>query len=172
MVIAHDFTGASDIANTLTKGIAPEDDLRAAQFPGIPDTPAPPDIEAGVVSLKSRTAPRDQAVADSVCPSPVTGSGMRADRVQVLLDVRLHQGRKHRPGRRSFGERAECGPCRLLPSIPDHRTNGLSRDAFCWGQAAQRVGDGKPPAHAHDGRGHSAVAGASNAGVCGAPAAP
>ncbi len=64
--IADDFTGASDIANTLAKGIAPEGGLHTAQFPGVPDGPAPEGIEAGVVSLKSRTAPLDDAKADSL----------------------------------------------------------------------------------------------------------
>ncbi|MEJ6393230.1 3-oxo-tetronate kinase [Gymnodinialimonas sp. 2305UL16-5] len=65
-VIADDFTGASDIANTLAKGISPEGGLRTAQFAGVPDRSAPGDVDAGVVSLKSRTAPKDAAVADSI----------------------------------------------------------------------------------------------------------
>ncbi len=65
-VIADDFTGASDIANTLAKGVEPEGGLRTAQFPGIPTTPADEEIEAGVISLKSRTAPTEEAVADSL----------------------------------------------------------------------------------------------------------
>ncbi len=65
-VIADDFTGASDIANTLAKGVEPEGGLRTAQFPGIPDTPVDKEIEAGVVSLKSRTAPVEESVADSL----------------------------------------------------------------------------------------------------------
>nr|WP_321250676.1 3-oxo-tetronate kinase [uncultured Ruegeria sp.] len=64
--IADDFTGASDIANTLAKGVEPEGGLRTAQFPGIPTTPANEEIEAGVISLKSRTAPVEEAVADSL----------------------------------------------------------------------------------------------------------
>ncbi len=65
-VIADDFTGASDIANTLAKGVEPEGGLRTAQFPGIPTTSADKEIEAGVISLKSRTAPVEEAVADSL----------------------------------------------------------------------------------------------------------
>ncbi|NOC94252.1 3-oxo-tetronate kinase [Ruegeria sp. HKCCD6604] len=65
-VIADDFTGASDIANTLAKGVEPEGGLRTAQFTGIPTTPADEAIEAGVISLKSRTAPVDEAVANSL----------------------------------------------------------------------------------------------------------
>ncbi|MEM6303504.1 MAG: 3-oxo-tetronate kinase [Pseudomonadota bacterium] len=65
-VIADDFTGASDVANTLAKGMAPEGGLRTAQYAGVPSASASPEIEAGVVSLKSRTAPVEEAVADSL----------------------------------------------------------------------------------------------------------
>lgn len=64
-VIADDFTGASDIANTISKGLAPGGGLRTAQFLGVPETDAPVGIEAGVVALKSRTI----AVADAVAQS-------------------------------------------------------------------------------------------------------
>ncbi len=65
-VIADDFTGASDIANTLAKGVAPEGGLRTAQFPGIPTAAVSPEIEAGVISLKSRSAPVKEAVSESL----------------------------------------------------------------------------------------------------------
>jgi len=65
-VIADDFTGGSDIANTLAKGVEPEGGLRTAQFPGIPDAPADPAIEAGVISLKSRSIPAREAVRQSL----------------------------------------------------------------------------------------------------------
>ncbi|WP_142850399.1 3-oxo-tetronate kinase [Telmatospirillum sp. J64-1] len=59
--IGDDFTGSSDLANTLAKG-----GMRTVQFNGIPDAPAEADIEAGVVALKTRTAPVEQAVAESL----------------------------------------------------------------------------------------------------------
>lgn len=65
-VIADDFTGASDIANTIAKGVAPNGGLCTAQFLGVPRTAAPADIEAGVVALKSRTIPAEEAVAQSL----------------------------------------------------------------------------------------------------------
>jgi uncharacterized protein YgbK (DUF1537 family) len=65
-VIADDFTGASDIANTIAKGVAPNGGLRTAQFLGVPKTAVSADVEAGVVSLKSRTIPVDEAVAQSL----------------------------------------------------------------------------------------------------------
>ncbi|WP_179379056.1 3-oxo-tetronate kinase [Jannaschia marina] len=65
-VIADDFTGASDIANTLSKGLPGSGGLRTAQFSGRPEEAADPTIEAGVIALKSRTAPVEQAVGDSL----------------------------------------------------------------------------------------------------------
>ncbi|MFJ1311505.1 3-oxo-tetronate kinase [Agrobacterium sp. P15N1-A] len=65
-VIADDFTGASDIANTISKGLPGQGGLKTAQFLGIPFKDAPVDIEAGVVSLKSRSIPAEQAIEQSL----------------------------------------------------------------------------------------------------------
>jgi 3-dehydrotetronate 4-kinase len=59
--IADDFTGASDLANTLAKG-----GMATMQFVGVPSGPAPAGCEAGVVALKSRTIPVADAVAQSL----------------------------------------------------------------------------------------------------------
>lgn len=55
--VGDDFTGSSDLANTLAKG-----GMKVTQYSGIPDGPAAADVEAGVVALKSRTIPKDEAV--------------------------------------------------------------------------------------------------------------
>ncbi len=65
-VIADDFTGASDIANTLTKGLPGEGGLLTAQYMGVPRDAAQSDVEAGVVALKSRSIPAEDAVAQSL----------------------------------------------------------------------------------------------------------
>jgi len=65
-VIADDFTGASDIANTLAKGIPGQRGLRTTQFVGLPSRPASSDVEAGVISLKSRSSPASEAIAQSL----------------------------------------------------------------------------------------------------------
>ena len=65
-VIADDFTGASDIANTISKGLPCQGGLKTAQFLGIPSEDAAADIEAGVVSLKSRSVPAEQAIEQSL----------------------------------------------------------------------------------------------------------
>ncbi|MCE7030625.1 3-oxo-tetronate kinase [Jiella avicenniae] len=59
--IGDDFTGSSDLANTLAKG-----GMRVVQYSGVPDAPADPSVEAGVVALKSRTVPVDKAVSASL----------------------------------------------------------------------------------------------------------
>ncbi|MCA3563363.1 MAG: four-carbon acid sugar kinase family protein [Methylocystis sp.] len=59
--IADDFTGASDLANTLAKG-----GMATTQFVGVPAHAAAAECEAGVISLKSRTIPPDDAVRQSL----------------------------------------------------------------------------------------------------------
>jgi 3-dehydrotetronate 4-kinase len=59
--IADDFTGASDLANTLTK-----EGMPSVQFVGIPDRAAPADCHAGIVALKTRTIPVREAIAQSL----------------------------------------------------------------------------------------------------------
>lgn len=64
-VIADDFTGASDIANTISKGLPGQGGLRTVQFLGIPKSDAASDVEAGVISLKSRSIPAEEAIEQS-----------------------------------------------------------------------------------------------------------
>lgn len=59
-VIADDFTGATDVASMLVRA-----GMRTVQVMDMTDD-APPDADAVVVALKSRTAPVHEAVADSV----------------------------------------------------------------------------------------------------------
>lgn len=55
--IGDDFTGSSDLANTLARG-----GMRVVQYNGIPRGTAASTVEAGVVALKTRTAPVAEAV--------------------------------------------------------------------------------------------------------------
>ncbi len=59
--IGDDFTGSSDLANTLAKG-----GMKVVQYSGVPAAPAAADVEAGVIALKSRTNPPAEAVAQSL----------------------------------------------------------------------------------------------------------
>jgi len=55
--IGDDFTGSSDLGNTLTRA-----GMRTVQYVGVPDGPAAADVEAGIVALKSRSIPVEEAV--------------------------------------------------------------------------------------------------------------
>jgi uncharacterized protein YgbK (DUF1537 family) len=59
--IADDFTGASDLANTLAKG-----GMETVQFAGRPRSAAVPACEAGVIALKTRSIPAADAVRQSL----------------------------------------------------------------------------------------------------------
>lgn len=59
--IGDDFTGSSDLANTLARS-----GMRTVQYVGVPDRPASTGVEAGVVALKSRSIPARDAVAQSL----------------------------------------------------------------------------------------------------------
>jgi len=59
--IGDDFTGSSDLANTLAK-----QGMYTVQYTGVPDVAAAPDVEAGVIALKSRSIPVEEAVRQSL----------------------------------------------------------------------------------------------------------
>ncbi len=59
--IGDDFTGSSDLANTLAKG-----GMRTVQYNGVPVTDTDPSVEAGVVALKTRTISAEEAVKQSL----------------------------------------------------------------------------------------------------------
>ena len=59
--IGDDFTGSSDLANTLAKG-----GMRTVQYTGIPQTQAGDEVQAGVVALKSRSIDPAKAVERSL----------------------------------------------------------------------------------------------------------
>lgn len=59
--IGDDFTGSSDLGLALAEG-----GMRTVQYVGVPDTPAAPEVEAGIVALKSRSLPAHDAVRQSL----------------------------------------------------------------------------------------------------------
>ena len=59
--IADDFTGATDLANNLVRA-----GMRVVQAIGVPAQALETDADAVVVALKSRTLPRDEAIAQSL----------------------------------------------------------------------------------------------------------
>jgi uncharacterized protein YgbK (DUF1537 family) len=66
-VIADDFTGATDVASMLVRA-----GMRTVQLLGVPHGP-PPDADAVVIALKSRTIP----VADTSAVDRCLGTGRR-----------------------------------------------------------------------------------------------
>ena len=75
--VADDFTGATDLANTLVK-----EGLRVVQIIGVPSEDADiGDAQAVVVALKSRTAP----VAEAVGQSRAAAHWLRLMGAQVVL---------------------------------------------------------------------------------------
>ena len=70
--IADDFTGATDLANTLVKG-----GMSAVQVIGVPDGPLP-EADAVIIALKIRTAPVAEAVSQSLAAcDALTRAGAR-----------------------------------------------------------------------------------------------
>lgn len=59
--IGDDFTGSSDLGNTLTKA-----GMRTVQYVGVPRDAAAANVEAGVIALKSRSIPVQDAVRQSL----------------------------------------------------------------------------------------------------------
>src|SRR6476660_8960311 len=90
--IADDYTGASDLANTLTRC-----GLRTVQTIGVPsDDLALPEVDAVVVSLKSRSIEAGLAVTRS--REAEKWLRRRSRPVQDLLDLRFHRRRQYRHG--------------------------------------------------------------------------
>ena len=82
--IADDFTGATDLANTLTRR-----GMHTVQTIGIPKGAAP-QADAVVVALKSRTIPAAEAVAQSLAACRwLKATWRKADLLQILLDLRF-----------------------------------------------------------------------------------
>ena len=165
-VIADDFTGASDIANTLAKGLPGQGGLRTAQFLGLPTARASDDIEAGVVALKSRSIPAADAVAAIAGRARLAPrAGLPPDRFQVLLDIRLDARGQYRPGRRGARREARRQGRGRLPGLPDGRTHGVSGAPVRPRPAPERVRDAEPSPEPDDGSGHPEVAGTAVAGA-------
>ena len=59
--IGDDFTGSSDLANTLAKA-----GMAVVQYSGVPSAPAASSVEAGVIALKSRSIPAAEAIKQSL----------------------------------------------------------------------------------------------------------
>ena len=115
--IADDYTGASDLANTLSKA-----GLRTVQTIGVPDDLALPDMDAVVVALKSRSIEAAKAVA----LSRAADQWLRAHGAgHVLFKIRLHRCRQHRTGDRRARLRCRRGDRAGHTGLSGDRPHGL-----------------------------------------------
>ena len=115
-VIADDFTGASDIALTLA-----EAGMGVAQFIGVPDSAASSSPEAGVVALKSRTAPVAEAVAQSLAACDwLLGQGARQIVLKVCSTFDSTAEGNIGPVLDALAERLEAGSVLVCPAFPEN----------------------------------------------------
>ncbi|VTP61226.1 Uncharacterized protein conserved in bacteria [Serratia rubidaea] len=145
-VIADDFTGATDIASFLV-----ENGLSTVQLNGVPDSDAAVDAQAVVISLKSRSCPAEQAVAQSLqalawlqrqgcqrfyfkyCSTfDSTARGNIGPVTDALLDA--------------LGESQTV----ISPALPINGRTVYQGYLFCDGSAAVRIRHAQPPGHADD----------------------
>ena len=131
-VIADDFTGASDIANNIAKGAAGEGGLRTAQYVGIPEQPAHENVEAGVVSLKTRSVPIDEAVTLSLeAYHWLRDQGCRQFFFKYCSTFDSTKEGNIGPVAEALAKETGAHSRSCLPRIPVYRKNRLSRTSFC-----------------------------------------
>ena len=114
--IADDFTGATDLASTLVKG-----GMTAVQVIGVPDGPLP-EADAVVVALKSRTAPAERAVAESLAScEALLAARARQIFFKYCSTFDSTDGGNIGPVADALAKRLECGFALANPAFP---TNG------------------------------------------------
>lgn len=116
-VIADDFTGASDIALTLA-----EAGMAVAQFVGVPDHTAGASLDAGVVSLKSRTAPVEDAVDQSLKAADwLLAQGAEQIVFKVCSTFDSTPKGNIGPVLDALADRLDAGPVVVCPAFPENR---------------------------------------------------
>src|SRR3712207_226902 len=114
--IADDFTGATDLASTLVKG-----GMTTVQVIGVPDGPLP-EADAVVVALKSRTAPAEQAVAESLAAcEALLAAGARQVFFKYCSTFDSTDAGNIGPVADALARRLDCGFALANPAFP---TNG------------------------------------------------
>ena len=147
--IADDFTGATDLASMLVRG-----GMRTVQLIGVPvaDEPAP-DADAVVVALKSRTAPVQQAVEESLAALAVAArAGCRQFFFKYCSTFDSTDAGQYRPGRRRADRGARLRLRARLPGVPGQRAQRLPGPSVRRRRAAERERHGAPSADADDRR--------------------
>jgi 3-dehydrotetronate 4-kinase len=114
--VADDFTGATDLASTLVKG-----GMTAVQVIGVPDGPLP-EADAVVVALKSRTAPAEQAVGESLAAcEALLAAGARQVFFKYCSTFDSTEAGNIGPVADALVRRLDCGFALANPAFP---TNG------------------------------------------------
>ena len=113
--IADDYTGATDLANTLVRP-----GLRTVQFFGPPEPGnTVPKTDAVVIALKSRTNPAGEAIELSLAGLDwLQGAGAAQYFFQILLHIRFDGKKQYRPRRRCLDGRIGHGFYHCLPGLP------------------------------------------------------
>ncbi|MEO1681265.1 MAG: 3-oxo-tetronate kinase [Pseudomonadota bacterium] len=115
-VIADDFTGASDIALTLA-----EAGMAVTQFIGVPHGSSDAALGAGVVALKSRSAPVDEAVADSLAACNwLLAQGARQIVFKVCSTFDSTAEGNIGPVLDALAARLSAGPVMVCPAFPEN----------------------------------------------------
>ena len=115
-IIADDFTGASDIGLTLA-----EAGMSVAQFIGVPDGPADPSLDAGVVALKSRTATVQEAIDASLAACDwLQAQGSEQIILKVCSTFDSTAKGNIGPVLDALAARLDAGPVIVCPAFPEN----------------------------------------------------
>lgn len=118
-IVADDFTGATDIASMLVRG-----GLRTVQLIGVPGEAVPAeaaDADAVVVALKSRTAPVDQAVAESLAALRwLRAAGAERFILKVCSTFDSTPGGNIGPVAEAMMETLGCAQTLVSPAFPEN----------------------------------------------------
>ncbi|HYZ34283.1 MAG TPA: 3-oxo-tetronate kinase [Crenalkalicoccus sp.] len=111
--IADDFTGATDLANTLVRG-----GMTTVQVIGVPEGPLP-EADTVVVALKSRTAPVQQAVAESLAAcEALLAAGSRQIFFKYCSTFDSTEAGNIGPVADALVRRLDCGFALVNPAFP------------------------------------------------------
>jgi uncharacterized protein YgbK (DUF1537 family) len=130
-VIADDYTGASDLANTLTRN-----GLRTVQTIGIPGAAlALADVDAVVISLKIRSVPAGEAVAAALAAERwLRGQGARHVVYKICSTFDSTDAGNIGPVTDALREAAACGTVLVTPAFPQTRRTVYLGHLFVGGQ--------------------------------------
>jgi uncharacterized protein YgbK (DUF1537 family) len=142
--IADDFTGATDLANTLVRN-----GMRTVQLIGTPVRRAPEDVDAVVVALKTRTIPAADAVAQSLAALRwLQAASTRQIFFKYCSTFDSTDCGNIGPVADALMEalRTDHG---VLSGLPGKRPDNLPGISVCRRRAAVRISDARPSADAN-----------------------